>query len=560
MPAAVRRAAAAFALILASGAVHAAPAPPPKLVVVIVVDQMRGDYIDRYGFQWTAGLRRLVDGGAWFRRATYPYLTTVTCVGHATVSTGAFPRTHGIVGNSWFDRELGRSVTCSEDSNVAAISYAAPVNAGDGPSRLRSATLSDELRAQMPVPARVVTMSIKERTAITLAGERADAATWFSAAAGGFVTSSAYASAQVPFIAAFMKANPVTADAGKVWARTLPAERYLYSDAGKGEKPAPYWSAEFPHAIKAKGDAPDVQFFEAWESSPFSDDYLGRLAIASVDALKLGRTKGTDYLGISFSALDLVGHDFGPTSHEVRDTLVRLDRTLGSLLGHLDRTVGAGNYVVALTADHGAAPIPEQSAALGFDAGRLDSAAVRRAVQAALETALGPGPYVVRSQYSDLILPPEVIEKLRHDPGAAAQVLRAIKAVPGVAAAYVADQLESRASAGDRDARAVLSSYYPGRSGDVIVIPRPYWLFVTADGSPQPGSATSHGTIYGYDQKVPIVLFGRGIKPGEYVRAVTPADIAPTLAYLCGVTLAHVDGEVLSEALAPAVLAVQRGR
>jgi predicted AlkP superfamily pyrophosphatase or phosphodiesterase len=527
---------------------------------MIVVDQMRGDYVARYGFQWTGGLRKLVDGGAWFRRAAYPYLTTVTCVGHATVSTGAFPRTHGMVGNSWFDRELGRTVTCSEDPNVATISYAAPVNGGDGPSRLRSATLSDELRAQMPVPARVVTMSITERTAITLAGERADAATWFNATAGGFVTSSAYASVQVPFIAAFMKANPVTTDVGKVWTRTLPAERYLYSDAGKGEKPAPYWSAEFPHALKAKGDAPDVQFFEAWESSPFSDDYLGRLAMASVDALKLGQTKGTDFLGISFSALDLVGHDFGPTSHEVQDTLVRLDRTLGSLLGHLDRTVGAGNYVVSLTADHGAAPIPEQAAALGFDAGRIDSAAVCQAVQAALETALGPGPYVVKSQYSDLILPPEVIEKLRHDPRVAVQVLRAIKAVPGVAAAYVAEQLESHAAAGDRDARAVLSSYYPGRSGDVFVIPKPYWFFVTADGSPQPGSATSHGTMYGYDQRVPVILYGRGIKPGEYLRAVTPADIAPTLAYLCGVTLAEADGEVLAEALAPHAPAVQQGR
>jgi predicted AlkP superfamily pyrophosphatase or phosphodiesterase len=282
--------------------------------------------------------------------------------------------------------------------------------------------------------------------------------------------------------------------------------------------------------------------------------------MASVDALKLGQTKGTDFLGISFSALDLVGHDFGPTSHEVQDTLVRLDRTLGSLLGHLDRTVGAGNYVVALTADHGAAPIPEQSAALGFDAGRIDSVAVRQAVQAALETALGPGPYVVGSQYSDLILPPEVIEKLRHDPRAALQVLRAIKAVAGVAAAYVADQLESRAAAGDRDARAVLSSYYPGRSGDVLVIPRPYWFFVTADGSPQPGSATSHGTMYGYDQRVPVILYGRGIKPGEYLRAVTPADIAPTLAYLCGVTLAEADGEVLAEALAPRAPDVQQGR
>ena len=374
------------------------------------------------------------------------------------------------------------------------------------------------------------------------------------------MTSSAYTSAPVPFVAAFTKANPVTADLGKVWTRMLPAERYLFADAGRGEKPPSFWSAEFPHALEAKGEVPDAQFFEAWESSPFSDDYLGRLAIASVDALKLGQGTGTDFLGISFSALDLVGHDFGPTSHEVQDTLARLDRTIGALLDHLDRTAGAGNYVIALTADHGAAPIPEQAAALGIDAGRLDGALVRQAAQTALASALGPGSYVVRSQYSDLILEPDVVEKLRRDPRALDEVLRALRAVPGVAAAFFAEQLDAHAAAGDRYARAALLSYYPGRSGDVIVMPQPYWFFVAADGTAQPGSATSHGTMYGYDQKVPIILFGKGVKPGEYARVVTPADIAPTLAYLCGVTLAHADGEVLGEALAPAAQAVRRER
>jgi predicted AlkP superfamily pyrophosphatase or phosphodiesterase len=560
MTTAARRTAFALALVLATAAVHAAPAPPPKLVVLIMVDQMRGDYVDRYGFQWTGGLRRLVDGGAWFRRAAYPYLTTVTCVGHTTVSTGAFPRTHGIVGNAWFDRDLGRAVGCTRDPGVTTISYGAPVDGGEGPSHIQVATLSDELRAQLPVPARVVTLSIKERTAIALAGHRADAVTWFNGAAAGFVTSSAYTAVPVPFVAAFTKANPVSADLGKTWERMLPADRYLFSDAGKGEKPPAFWSAEFPHALKAKGDAPDPQFLEAWASSPFSDDYLGRLAIASVDALRLGQGAGTDFLGISFSALDLVGHDFGPASHEVQDTLVRLDRTLGGLLAHLDRAVGAGSYVVVLTSDHGAAPIPEQVAALGIDAGRLDAALVRQAAQRALEAALGPGSYLVRSQYSDLILQPDVVEQLRRDPRALDQVLRALRAVPGVAAAFFAEQLGAHAAAGDRDARAALLSYYPGRSGDLIVTPRPYWFFVSADGTAQPGSATTHGTMYGYDQKVPIIVYGSGIRPGEYTRAVTPADIAPTLAYLCGVTLAHADGEILTEALAPPTPAVQRGR
>ena len=172
----------------------------------------------------------------------------------------------------------------------------------------------------------------------------------------------------------------------------------------------------------------------------------------------------------------------------------------------------------------------------------------------------GRGSTSSAARYSDLILPPDVVEKLRRDPLAAREVVRAVLAVPGVAAAFYAEELDSRAAAGDRDARAARLGLYPGRSGDLIVMPKPYWFFVTADGSPQPGSATSHGTMYGYDQQVPIILFGRGIKPGEYARQVTPADIAPTLAYLCGVTLAHADGEVLSEALAPPLPSAQRGR
>ena len=553
MHATTRRPAAALTLLLAAAAAaQAAPAPPPKLVVVLVVDQMRGDYIERYGSQWTGGLRRLVDEGAWFRRAAYPYAGTVTCAGHATISTGAFPFTHGIVGNAWFDRAAGQGTACTTDIDARTVSYGGPVATGNSPGRLLVPTLADELRSQSPIPGRVVTFSIKERTAIMLAGHRADAASWFSATAGTFVTSSVYTEKPVPFVAAALAARPVSADYGKTWSRTLPAERYLYADDGIGEKPGSYWTASFPHELKGAAGAPDAQFYDAWTTSPFADDYVGYLAVAAIDALKLGQGRSTDFLGVSFSALDAVGHDFGPTSHEVQDLLIRVDRTIGALLAHLDRTVGPGQYVVALAADHGAPPIPEQAAGLGLDAGRLDIMALRKAALAALETALGTGQYAIRLQGGDLILDPPVIEKLRRNPAAIDAVLGAIRSVRGVAAAYFADDLESHAAAGDPLARAALLSYYPGRSGDIIVVPRPYWLFVMADGTPQPGSATSHGTAYGYDQHVPVILFGAGIKPGEYLTAASPADIAPTLALLCGVTLPRADGTVLVDALASA--------
>jgi predicted AlkP superfamily pyrophosphatase or phosphodiesterase len=532
----------------AASAAPAAPGRPPKLIVILVVDQMRGDYIDRYAFQWTGGLHRLITEGAWFRRAAYPYLTTVTCVGHATISTGTFPRTHGMVGNGWFDRDLGRSVRCSEDPAATTISYGDPITGGDSPHRLLVPALSDELRSQLPGPTRVVTFSMKQRTAIMLAGRRADAVTWFSPAARGFATSSVYTKAAVPFIADALKARPVSMDFGASWTRLLPAERYLFDDNGLGEKSSVGWTAEFPHVIKGSGDQTDPSFYTAWETSPFSDAYLGRLAMASIDALKLGRGRGTDFLGISFTALDSVGHDFGPQSHEVQDVLARLDQTVGQLLTYLDRTVGAGNYVVALGGDHGVSPIPEQVAAQDLSGGRLAIASVVQGAQKALEAALGSGSYPVRLSNSDLYLDPATVDRLRRDPLALENVLRAARAIPGVADAYFGEALDSHAAAGDHAARAALMGYYPGRSGDLIVVPKPYWFYVGTDG----GDAASHGTLYDYDQHVPVILFGQGIKRGEYLRAVTPADIAPTLAFLAGVTLPQPDGDVLIEAIAPA--------
>ena len=535
---------------------------PPRLIILLVVDQMRADYVDRFGPQWTRGLRRLVKEGAWYRQAAYPYLNTLTCVGHATVSTGAFPARHGIINNSWFDREAGRSVGCTDDPGVTVISYGAPINGGYSTARLLVPTFADELRAQLPVPPRIVTFSIKERTAVVLAGRRADAVTWFNAGARSLATSSAYTSAPVSFVRRFLEANPIERDSGKSWVRTLPADRYLYEDAGPAEKPPSFWTSTFPHQLDGNPGKPDDDFYDAWESSPFSDAYLGGLAEAAVDELKLGRGPGTDFLAISFTALDLVGHDFGPTSHEVQDVLVRLDQTIGSLLAHLDRAVGPANYVAALTSDHGSAPIPEQVVAKGLDGGRLGMALVVERTEKALQQAFGPGKYVARLMASDLYLAPGAAEKLRSNPAVRDTVLDAISAVPGVARGFFGDVLVNLRTTEDREALAAALSYYPGRSGDIIIVPKPYWFFVSGDGTKQTGSAATHGSPYEYDQRVPVVLFGAGIRRGEYLRAVTPVDIAPTLALLAGITLASPDGrplvEAVSSGLSPAPTATPR--
>jgi predicted AlkP superfamily pyrophosphatase or phosphodiesterase len=530
--------------LFAAPLTSAAPPARPKLVVLLVVDQMSSFYTENYRGQWKAGLARLLKEGAWFQEAAYPYANTVTCVGHTTISTGAFPSTHGIVGNSWFDRQANKSVPCTDDPSKPLIGYQAPVRGGNSASRLQAPTFSDELRAQTTPAPRVVTLSIKDRTAITLAGRQADAATWLSTSEKTWVTSTAYTSTPVPFVERFTKANPVESELSNTWSLTLPAGAYKFADDAIGEQPISGWTKTFPHPLKV-GTAGS---FAAWDESPFSDAYLERMAVAAVDEYQLGRGAGIDLLAISFTALDLVGHDFGPRSFEVQDVLVRLDQTIGRLLAHLDARVGRSNYVVALTADHGVAPIPEQVKEAGDDAGRVLASDVLRAAERSLITSLGTGTSTGRFAGTDIYLPAATLEKLNAARPAVEAMLGAIRRVPGVAEAFWTSDLPAARQDADRLKRAAALSFFPGRSGDVMVIPKPNWSFTSSQPT-MGGGGTTHGTPNAYDQRVPLLLMGSGIKPGLYKRAVTPADVTPTLAALCGITMPLADGKPLAEAM-----------
>jgi predicted AlkP superfamily pyrophosphatase or phosphodiesterase len=515
----------------------------PKLIVLLVVDQLRADYFEKYGQQWSAGLRRLTAQGAWFRLATYPYLNTVTCPGHATISTGALPRSHGVPLNEWWDRAEARLVPCTEDLRAPLVSYGRPVKGGESPWALRVPTLADELRAQLPTAPRIVTASLKARTAVMLAGRRADAATWFDDE-GEWVTSTTYAKAPVPFVQRVVDAHPMARELEAVWAPALAPEAYLFRDAGTGERPPPGWTSSFPHPLAPPTpSATEAARYERWDRSPYADDYLGRLAEAAVDDLKLGRGPGLDYLAISFSALDRIGHRFGPYSHEVQDTLVRLDRTIGRLLDHVDRTVGRANYVVALTSDHGVAPIAEQTQEQGLAAGRVSTTGTADAVSAALEPFLGPGKHVARMVYTDLYFAPGVYRQLQAKPDALRAAIDALLATEGISRVYRKEDLIGGAETIDPTRRAAELSYVDDRSGDLIVVPRPYY-YTSSD-------ATTHGTAYHYDARVPVILAGQGIRRGEYLTPATPADVAPTLAFLAGITMSAAEGRVLTEALAP---------
>ena len=535
----------------ANAATAVAKAPPrAKLVVMLVVDQMRGDYVDKFRGQWTGGLNRLVEEGAWFRDAAYPYAATETCVGHSTISTGALPATHGIVANAWWDRDSQTMVTCTADPNVKNIAYGgANVKGGDSAWRMQVPSFAEELKFQASGTTRVVTFSLKARAAITMAGHKGEAATWFDAGAGAWTTSSAYLTQ--PFIEEYAKAHPVQSDYGKTWVLSLPKSAYFYDEKASGAVPPDGWELTFPHPLrgKAAGNEPDAEFIEQWESSPFAETYLTQLAEIAVDKLNLGKGDGTDYLGVSYSSVDYVGHAFGPHSWEIQDILIRLDKDLGELFAQLDKKVGRGNYVVALSADHGVVPVPEDMQSTGVDAGVLSLAELQQRMEKALEPFNLAKPAIARISGSDVYFAPGIYDQLKSDTAAMKTMMDAALSQPGVAAVYRAEEVANLPATNSPTRTAMADSYFIGRSGDLLIAPKPYWLMDSTKIGKKRDYGTGHGTPYNYDQHVPVLFMGYGIQPGEYHGAITPADIAPTLASLCGITLSSRDGRVLAEAL-----------
>jgi len=515
----------------------------PSLMVVLVVDQMRRDYVDRFQDSWTGGLRRMLDTGAIYVNAEYPYLATVTCAGHATVGTGAYPSVHGIVLNAWWDRRLGQTAGCAVDPDTPLVGYGAPVEGGVSARRLEIPTFAEELRSQVE-GARSVALSLKDRSALMLVGREADVVTWFDGRTGTWATSSAYAQQPLPFLADFIERHPVEQALSDVWTRRLDPSRYQGADDAAGEDPPRGWTPVFPHALDAGSHATDAAFFRRWEASPFSDAYLEQMAEAIVEALGLGRRTSPDFLAIGFSALDMVGHNFGPGSQEVQDVLAHLDVTLDRLFTFLDERVGADRYVVALTSDHGIPPIPEPQAARGLDAGRVAPGMLVSAVEQALEDVLGTGPHVARLTSSNLYFVPARADAILSDPRAVSAAKAALTAFDGVERVISPDELAAPGS--DELRRAASLSYFPGRSGDLLVVLEPGWLY---GDSRAPSPATNHGSASDDDRHVPVILMGAGVRAGRYHQPASPADIAPTLAALSGVTLAHAQGRVLGESL-----------
>jgi predicted AlkP superfamily pyrophosphatase or phosphodiesterase len=524
-------------------------ADQPRLVVMVVLDGFRAEFLNTYASHWRRGFRTLLSEGAVFRNARYPYLTTDTCAGHFTISTGTLPYRHGLVVDDWYDRALGRQVECTHDESAKPISYGAEATSANSAKNLGLPTLADRLREERP-GSRVVTVSLKARGSIGLAGHAGDAVTWWDDGVDGFVTSTAYAQSAVPAVKAFIDANSYQRDLGAAWTLRDPEGTYRNRDAGLGERPPAGWGALFPHTLRGVRGA-DGQYATQWQRSGFVNAYLGRFALALTEAFGLGRGQGIDFLGISFTGTDRVAHGFGPDSREYEDVVARMDDALGDLIESLDARVGRGGYVLVLTADHGVTSIPSITSRTG----RVVNEDVRDRIEETLLSRYGPLPegasHVESSVWGGYVLRPPTASRVAADPAAVRAVQRVVEEIPGVERLLYTPTI----ARDSRDAlvrMAALSGAHTRRGEFLLSVARG-WTYMTRNS----GEAIHHNTGQDYNQHVPLVFLGGGIAAGRYDMAVSPVDIAPTVAALTGVAMPTADGRALPQVAGPQVAALR---
>ena len=507
----------------------------PKLVVVIVVDQLRADYLERFRGRHEGGLRWLLDNGAYFQEAAYRHAATVTATGHATVSTGRHPSSHGIVGNSWRESDRG-PVYCVRDDRYVAVGGPGE---GASPLALRTETLGDRLK-KASAGSKVYAFSTKDRSAVLLAGLKADGAFWFEPDCGCLITSSYYGARLPDWLAEFNSGPPAAAYAGETWSKLLDDDA-LYERMARADRfPTESDGADtvFPHAL------PSVEFEGALAATPFSDRITLDAATAALRSGELGSDDDPDLLALGLSATDSIGHRYGPFSQEAMDNHLRLDRALGEFIQTVEATVGLENTVFALTADHGAVPLVEHLVAQGVAAERFDSEAFWARAELAIEEC-GAGPAsetVAQSNGRQLYWNETALRERGIDRDTAgtcvADWLRGQDAVDTV---MTAEQLASGGTTGI--ASLFENGYYEGRSPHVVLHLREY----VHVGGPR---GTGHGTAHEYDRDVPVLLAGAGIRPGTYPEPAGPEDIAPTLGVILGLEQPiEPDTRILREAL-----------
>lgn len=512
----------------------------PKLVVGIVVDQMKMEYLYRFADDFSSkGFKRLMDDGYTFHNTHYNYVPTYTAPGHASIYTGTTPAVHGIVGNEWFSRSKGKEVYCTDDASVKTVGDGTVEEGAMSPKNLLSTTITDEVRLSTNFKGKVIGMSLKDRGAILPAGHFANWAFWYSKT-GSFISSTFYGDKLPDWVTEFNNEKRYMPYINKGWDLYKPKETYNESMADDNPYEGKLYGSKapvFPYNLKEMYDKNDAGILRA---TPFGNDLLAEFAKKAIEKEQLGKDDITDFLAVSFSSTDYVGHLMGPRSMELQDTYLRLDQTIADFLDYLDKTVGKGNYLVFMTADHAGAENVTYLKDNKYNVTNVPYGSLGKTLGKYSTDTFGEN-VVLDFSNNNLSLNKEVIKKKGLD---LAKVKQSFKdfLMTQVQVKHVYTEEEILASSGsDYYLNFIAKGYDPTEDGDLVVLNKPGYIELGTTG-------TTHGSPYSYDTHVPLIFYGWNIKKGESHNKKYITQIAPTLAQKLKITFPNgTESNVLEE-------------
>ncbi len=517
-------------LILAATHTNAQP-PKPKLVIGIVVDQMRQDYLlrfsDKYGED---GLKRIMKNGTVAYNAHYNYIPTNTGPGHASVYTGTTPSMHGIISNNWYNKQTGKSLYCVEDPNHQVVG--GDQGAGNiSPANLVTTTITDELKISTNFKSKVIGIALKDRGSVLPAGHNPDCAYWYDSETGNFVTSTYYLKALPAWVQNFNKEKRAAKYMKNKWELSLPLSAYTESRNDDNTYERLYGSIEkptFPYDLP--GLSKSASALDIIRATPYGNTFTLDFALAAIEGEGMGKDQITDFLAVSFSSTDYIGHQFGPYSVEIEDTYIKFDREIARLLNYLDANIGEGQYVVFLSSDHAVVANPQYLVDNKLPGGFTNTGDIKAAIENSVKKHCGEGDYISSISNNQVYLNHELLDQNKIDAG---EVLAAIKKelmkLDDIANVYFPSVL---GTSGELQSDLLNNGYNAKRSGDLVYRLNPGYL------GGKPGDrGTSHGSGYTYDTHIPILFYGAGIPARSVYRKVNITDIAPTLSMLLQITL-----------------------
>jgi len=497
----------------------------PKLVVGVVVDQMRHDYIYRYWNKFgDGGFKKIINEGFFYRNAHYNYVPTYTGPGHASIYTGTTPTTHGIIANDWFVKETGKMTYCTDDDKVKSVGTDSKAGLMS-PKNLLVTTLGDELKLATTQQAKVFAISLKDRSSILPAGHSANGAFWFDGSNGKFISSTHYMNELPKWVNEFNNQQLAKKYLSKGWNTLYPLNTYLESIADKNNyemAPNKKDTAIFPYDYKTQLDKNN---FEIIKATPYGNTITKDLAIACLKEEQLGKGKTTDMLCVSFSSTDYVGHSYGPRSVEIEDVYLRLDKDLEELINYLNTNIGKDNYVLFLTADHGACDVPTHLKDLKIPGGYIKESELETSVKTFCMKQYGDSLVLAIANQQMFLNEQKMIAMGLNKFAVEHTLANFMLSIKGVAEAYPSEVLRYENYTEGTFKYLIQKGYNHVRSGNVVFSYNPAWMEYQTKG-------TTHGASYSYDTHVPVLFYGASIPKGNSVKKVHVVDIAPTISLM----------------------------